>query len=334
MIRVLVVDDDKLARAGLLTMLPWAEYGMRVVGEAGSGARALEFLAANEVDLCFVDLMMPVMPGLEFIRAASELYPRLRYVVLTFHEDFCYVQSALRLGVLDYISKLELEHADVDQIMRRLTEKIERAPLSRDAFESGELLWANELLGRRWLYDSCAMEALIGQIDTHPAPLTAVERLLVRFALLFESDVGLAGPPVPRLTSLDQVKEYLASYRGALIEQAEAASDQSRLPVCLLKAICMVKRCPGGDLHTETVAQRVGLSRPYFSSSFSREVGIPFNAYVRRERVREAKRLLRGTELSVIQVAERVGYEDARSFGKLFLELVGETPSAYRAGRG
>ncbi|WP_155987791.1 hypothetical protein [Gorillibacterium massiliense] len=44
MIRVLIVDDDKLARKGLISLMPWAAHDMVVVGEAANGAKALEFL--------------------------------------------------------------------------------------------------------------------------------------------------------------------------------------------------------------------------------------------------------------------------------------------------
>jgi two-component system, response regulator YesN len=60
-IRVLIVDDDKLARKGLISIMPWSDHGMVVVGEAANGAKALEFLEQHEVDLMFVDLSMPVM---------------------------------------------------------------------------------------------------------------------------------------------------------------------------------------------------------------------------------------------------------------------------------
>ena len=77
------------------------------------------FLKTHRVDLCVVDISMPILSGLDFIRESRGLYPRLQYVVLSFHEDFEYVQSALRLGALDYISKLRMEEMDCTEIFRR-----------------------------------------------------------------------------------------------------------------------------------------------------------------------------------------------------------------------
>lgn len=327
MIRVLIVDDDKLARMGLLSMLPWEKHDMQVVGGAANGAKAMEFLAANAVDLCFVDLMMPVMSGLDFIRAAMADHPSLQFVVLTFHEDFNFVQSALRMGVLDYISKLELEHADYDQMMLRLTAKLRRP--ETEITEGALPEWRDELCQRRWLYDEVALEALGARMLSQPGAASGVERLLVRAAMQIEDDTRMPVPPVPQIHSTEQAIGYLRQLRAAMLDAARDSQDLSQLPICLLKAVCMVREDIGQKLHADLAAARVGLSRAYFSTSFSREVGIPYNAFVRRERVRAACGLLRD-QLGVRDVAARVGYEDMRSFAKLFCEQVGETPAAYR----
>ena len=49
--RVLVVDDDKLARKGLISIMNWEKYGFEVVGDVQNGSKALEFLKDNMVDV-------------------------------------------------------------------------------------------------------------------------------------------------------------------------------------------------------------------------------------------------------------------------------------------
>ncbi|MGG4141524.1 response regulator [Paenibacillus algorifonticola] len=124
MIKVLIVDDDNLVRKGLRSMLPWKEYSMEVVGEAKNGEKALEFLAMQTVDLLLTDLAMPVMSGMELIRAVRKQYPRISIVVLTLHQDFEYVQDCLRLGAIDYIAKVELETDSYDEVMGRIRGRI------------------------------------------------------------------------------------------------------------------------------------------------------------------------------------------------------------------
>lgn len=124
MIEVLVVDDDKLARQGLIAAMPWSEFDMRVVGEAQNGEKALEFLAHTPVDLLLTDLAMPVMSGIELMREARMRHPGLHCVVLTLHQDFEYVQEALRLGALDYIAKVQLEQERFEEVLGRIHARI------------------------------------------------------------------------------------------------------------------------------------------------------------------------------------------------------------------
>jgi len=332
MIRILIVDDDKLARKGLETMMPWEEYGMQVVGGAANGAKALEELAKTEVDLMFVDLSMPVMNGLDLIKTAKQKYPALLYVVLTFHEDFPLAQQAMRLGVLDYISKLELEDADYDALCRRLRDKVEACrPSCGESAPKGPLPeWTDSLRDIRWIYDHVYMEELIRRIEAQPVSQATMEHAIIRSATYIESIAGIKGPVVPLREHIISAPDFLPHYRERFIQRALSDKGNSRLCISLLKVIDYVARHLGGNLQTDHMAKLAGLSRPYFSNSFSKEVGIPYYSYLRRERVEEAKRLLADISLSLSDISARVGYSDLRSFSRLFLEHEGITPAAFR----
>ena len=329
MIRVLIVEDDKLSRQGLMTAMPWEKHGMRVVGEAANGQKALQFLQKEPADLCFVDLMMPVMGGLEFIAATRDSYPLMDYVVVSFQEDFAAVQNALRMGVLDYISKLEFEHADLDQVLRRIAVKLDKDKLAPQA-NPFAAAWEQELSLRRWLYDAQALDTLMEDVALKSTALGALEHALIKELYAIEEEAGFQHISVPKLQSVDHLSRFLRHFRNQALLQASESKDCVRVMTCLLKAVAMVEDDCARDLHTERVASDIGLSRPYFSQCFSREVGLPFNAFLRRERVARACALLRQSDLPVAQVANRVGYEDLRSFIKLFLEQTGQTPAEYR----
>lgn len=80
----------------------------------------------------------------------------------------------------------------------------------------------------------------------------------------------------------------------------------------------------------EQTAEQVHLSPVYFSGLFKKETGMNFSEYLTQVRVQEAKRLLKQGTVNVSEVAERVGYSDARHFSKTFQRLVGITPKEYR----
>jgi len=125
MLNVLIVDDEKIVRRGLVTFIPWKQFGMNVVGEANNGENALKFLEKNKVDLLFTDLSMPVMSGIELMREVNKKYPHIQMVVLTLHQDFDYIQEALRLGAIDYIAKTELEKEQFEDLLGRIVSLID-----------------------------------------------------------------------------------------------------------------------------------------------------------------------------------------------------------------
>lgn len=110
---VLIVDDDKLARKGLIAVIDWEQYGLCVVGDVQNGKKALEFLENHPVDLVFTDIDMPEMNGLELMKICKENYPETDFVIFSVYEDFSFARQALRLGALDYIPKLNLIQRNV-----------------------------------------------------------------------------------------------------------------------------------------------------------------------------------------------------------------------------
>ncbi|MBP1993157.1 response regulator [Paenibacillus eucommiae] len=124
MLKTLIVDDDKLVRKGLILTMPWTDFGMKVVGEANNGVKALEFLGGQEVDLLVTDLEMPVMSGIELMKQVKAEYPHIWMVVLTFHQDFDNIQQALRIGAIDYIAKVQLEQERMEEVLARIANRI------------------------------------------------------------------------------------------------------------------------------------------------------------------------------------------------------------------
>ncbi len=102
--RVLIVDDHELARAGLAAVLT-REPGIEVVGEAGDGAAALDFVARHPVDLVMMDLQMPVMDGIEATRRIKALHPAISVIIVTVQAQPDALMEALRAGVAGYLLK-------------------------------------------------------------------------------------------------------------------------------------------------------------------------------------------------------------------------------------
>jgi len=103
-IRILLVDDQRLMREGLRTLLE-LEDDMEIVAEAGDGAAALEIYPSTAVDVVLMDVRMPVMDGVEATRQLCTRHPGARVIILTTFDDDEYVFQGLRAGALGYLLK-------------------------------------------------------------------------------------------------------------------------------------------------------------------------------------------------------------------------------------
>jgi DNA-binding NarL/FixJ family response regulator len=113
-IRVLLVDDHAVLRAGLKALLD-AEVDMRVVGEAGTGEEALDRVSLLKPDVVVMDLSMPGMGGLEATRKLTSAGTRV--LVLTMHTEDEYLLAVLEAGGSGYVQKTSADR-DLTEAIR------------------------------------------------------------------------------------------------------------------------------------------------------------------------------------------------------------------------
>lgn len=148
--KVLIVDDDKLARKGLVAIMDWEKYGFEVVGDVQNGRKALEFLRNHPVDIVFTDIDMPEIDGLELMQMCGEEFPEIKFVILSVYENFSYAQTAIRMGALDYISKISFSPEECGTILERVSAKYMQT--CRDGHAEEENQEKVEELNRRWMH--------------------------------------------------------------------------------------------------------------------------------------------------------------------------------------
>lgn len=128
--RVLIVDDEILARQGFKHLLNWEQEGFMIVGEASNGQEALQMIESLKPHIVVTDIVMPVMDGEKLTRIAKERYPSLEFIVLSSFGEFEYVRSTFQNGVADYILKPKLEADELLGILKATARKIPNLKLT------------------------------------------------------------------------------------------------------------------------------------------------------------------------------------------------------------
>jgi DNA-binding NarL/FixJ family response regulator len=104
-IRVLVTDDHAIVRDGICALLGLTG-DIEAVGVAANGREALEMVTKLSPDIVLMDIVMPIMDGLEATRRIRKQFPQMKVIVLTQYEDREYVLPVIEAGASGFISKI------------------------------------------------------------------------------------------------------------------------------------------------------------------------------------------------------------------------------------
>ena len=164
---VLLVDDEPLVLIGMQGMLNWAALGYEVVGTARNGAEAFRAVQEKQPDIVVSDIRMPVMDGFALAEACHKDGSALpAFIMLTSYEEFDYVKRSMRLGVVDYLVKIDLTADSLTAALEHARDTAEKekklrmpspAPVSLDTFRDrlflqlyGGLFTDRAVFDRQW----------------------------------------------------------------------------------------------------------------------------------------------------------------------------------------
>ncbi len=326
--RVLIVDDDKLARQGLIAVMNWKKYGFEVAGDVQNGKKALEFLDQHPVDLVFTDIDMPEMDGFQLMQLCQERHPAVAFVIFSVYENFRYAQAAIRMGALDYISKISFEPDECEQVLGQIRAKFEKT--SRQAAQADDRDF-RELedgwMSLGWIFDDRRLEALC--TDTKGAGLRSAERIFVKSFHNLQMIMGSEENGFPSLDSVGEMLAWVKAWREQVYARCECGKYQNDIYSFAFVAD-YVRAHVCENLKLEDAARQIGMSRSYFSTKFKEMTGETFHNYVIRQKMQEAARRIAEGNHTVTQTAADLGYDNFHYFAKVFAKEYGCMPSEYK----
>ncbi|MEW9051294.1 MAG: response regulator transcription factor [Neobacillus sp.] len=119
-IRILIVDDHHVVRRGLIFFLK-TQANFEIVGEARNGLEAVEMAGKLRPDLILMDLVMPVMDGIEATKQIKQEQPQMKIIILTSFSDHDHVIPAIEAGASGY----QLKDVEPDELVKSIIHVME-----------------------------------------------------------------------------------------------------------------------------------------------------------------------------------------------------------------
>lgn len=489
---LLIVEDEKLIRQGIKTMVQRSGVPVEVIIECSNGEAALEIIKEQEIDVMLTDIRMPKMDGLELVQQMQSCEHVPATIVISGYDDFSYAVEMLRNGVREYLLK-PIVREKLTEILKQLNDELEdrdkqekakrqmgwqqikqlmvgnvmsseeKAAIERhyeDAFFKGEyyvccqnirersdheegnfifledvedndifivpkenirLILKNELqdgyvgissvyLGigqigtayneavamRRQAFLKCEAAVFFAEYSSDSGRIP--EKLAQEAEKLISEDVNLqrvhllGTERTEELTKSfdklflaakaghisaeqfeDSIRSFLedaaATYRnlfslgggnGALEEQLteciriwnedsidlyhkkfmqfvlllqdklNSKEDVNKSNQKIEEAVKYIEAHYAEDLNMAVVSNHISMNYSLFSYSFKQYTGSNFVNYLKDIRMREAQKLLADTDMRVIEISRKVGYDNEKHFMKLFKNTYGVSPTEYR----
>ena len=314
MYKVIIADDEVIERTVLGKKLK-KNFGDSIsLRQARNGREVVSLYKEEPADILILDIEMPGVTGLEAAEQIRAMGAACGIIFLTAFDEFSYAKRAISVRALDYLLKpcddreliaaVEEGMRGADERRRGAAEAAARKAMQAEtAAGAGEGLPGREIAGGKGFVNRQAMvngQIVAGQDAAAATQSAAMNREISGRRMT--PDISAAGLPA---AGSAQSKEN---------ENGAAAG-----------AACGV----GGQ--QERIRQII--RRDYMNElSVSDIADESFISFLTDYRIREAKRLLTGTNISVKDAGQAVGYADANYFAKVFKRVTGQSPTDCRLG--
>ncbi len=329
---IVVADDEKTICRGTVQRL--RRMAIPEIGHiytAVLAEQALEIIRENRVHVLLTDIRMGEMDGLELIARAKAIQAPMVCVIITAYGQFQYAQDAIRLGVDDFLLKPCGEAA-----MRACVEKaIHKVNTARTYWEQQleERLCAGlaqpdgSVRACFFQYGQILPEDIRVMVCRADATLPAAVGYRYAskdFCLVDGKEMQAlcsAGVPVAFSDPGDQLHSMYSEACRRMAELPDSFAFLSQVDAYIDAHIYK-------DIDMASVANQLNLSYSYFSRLFRSLKGDTFNHYITHRRMKEACRLMR-EGVHVVEVADKLGYQNGANFIRAFRREFDLTPSQW-----
>lgn len=151
--KLFIVDDERSVREGLRKHFDWSAHGIEISGDAHDGDVALERIVENPPDIVLTDVLMPNMTGIQLSIRLRTLFPDMKIVFISGHNDIDFLKKALEVQAVDYIFK-PIKMNELEEVIKSINNALDREEAERSRIGAMEkkLVESMPLLREKFLY--------------------------------------------------------------------------------------------------------------------------------------------------------------------------------------
>ena len=173
MVKLFLVEDEKIMRDGIKKHIDWKGEDIDFVGEASDGELAYPQILKTKPDILVTDIKMPFMDGLELSKLVKKELPEVRIMILSGYDEFKYAQEAVSIGAEEYILK-PISPARLLEKIKSVQKKVEENRKNENSLEE----WSREeLLEKNAIEQQKLFRSLVSGQMSMPELVEAGRRL-------------------------------------------------------------------------------------------------------------------------------------------------------------
>lgn len=344
MFNILIVDDREIFRRQFKRIPIIKNNNNFIVNyEAQNGDEALKILKNNQVDVVITDIRMPVMDGLELLKNIKDEKLCNCVVLLSEYTDFTYAKKGLVLGAFDFIVK-PINAEKLTELLERVEEYLTNIE-NTETFTENETSMLSSLIIDNDNYAIDVAKQIFNRISEikNNSPIQIDMEIRSIFTKIC-NNIKKQRPWLELYLDLDQLfnvsairsdnvetmKNNFQEYIRNVVYEVNKFNVSSRSSLIQNMCSYILLNIENSDINLKNIAEKFYVNKTYLSHIFKIEMGISFVDYVTFIKMERAKNILRKSDIKIYELANRLGYDDAEYFSKIFKKNTGVSAISYK----
>jgi len=339
MYKLIIIDDEKIIRETIGSMIDWKSLDIELVGLCSNGMEGLDMIIDENPDIVMTDIRMPVFSGLDLIQRIRQLNKDIEFIILSGYSEFEYARTAMSLNVKYYI----LKPCSKETITGTVKQAIEDCRNKKEKAVPSYIFKKVRNLSKDFINKARDSEEILDDLfkllpDGHDCDyvkavvLSFLTNIWYSYGNLIDSSIYYS--ELESLETTESIRQFLNSHMKLLsqkINKETKPQDSSKgfIKKCIEYAN---ENYSNPSLTLKYIAEKcLYMNVDYVSRQFYKITGEKFSSFLGRVRVESAKEILRKKpDEKIYNVAEMVGCgNNPQYLSQLFKKYEGITPKTY-----